>query len=73
MLFKCGSRIYYSRGEERRSAQMRILLGIIIGGGLGFLVGYFGRCASGACPLTGNPYVSTVVGAILGALIAGRF
>jgi hypothetical protein len=52
---------------------MRILLGIIIGGGLGFLVGYFGRCASGACPLTGNPYVSTVVGAVLGALIAGRF
>ncbi|MCX6339953.1 MAG: DUF6132 family protein [Candidatus Aureabacteria bacterium] len=52
---------------------MRILLGVIIGGGLGFLVGYFGRCASGACPLTSNPYVSTVVGAILGALIAGRF
>jgi len=52
---------------------MKVLLGIIIGGGLGFLVGYCGRCSSGACPLTGNPYVSTVVGAILGALIAGRF
>lgn len=52
---------------------MKIALGIVIGAGIGFVWGYFGRCAGGACPLTGNPYVSTVVGAVLGGLIAGGF
>jgi len=49
---------------------LRILIGTIIGGGLGFgwykLVG----CSTGACPLTSNPIVTTIYGAILGALFA---
>ncbi len=49
---------------------MKIALGILIGGLIGFAVGYFGRCISGACPLTGNPIVSTIVGALLGLMIA---
>jgi hypothetical protein len=52
---------------------MKIAIGVIAGGGIGFIIGYFGRCASGGCPLTGNPYVSTIVGAVLGGLIAGGF
>jgi len=50
--------------------KMRIIIGALIGGGIGFLVGYFGKCASGTCPLTSNPIVSTIIGAVLGALIA---
>ena len=49
---------------------MRIIIGALIGGSIGFLVGYFGKCASGTCPLTGNPIVSTIIGALLGAFIA---
>ena len=49
---------------------MKIVLGIVIGGAIGFAVGYFGKCASGACPLTGNPVISTIIGALLGAMIA---
>ena len=49
---------------------MKIILGVLIGGGIGFLVGYLGKCASGTCPLTGNPIISTVIGALIGALIA---
>ncbi|HOE26167.1 MAG: hypothetical protein IT574_03560 [Candidatus Aureabacteria bacterium] len=49
---------------------IRLALGIVIGGGAGFAVGYFGRCATGTCPLTSNPWVSTVVGAVIGALVA---
>ena len=49
---------------------VRIILGIIVGGTLGFALGYFGKCASGACPLTSNPYISTIVGAVFGLLIA---
>jgi hypothetical protein len=50
--------------------KMRIIIGALIGGGIGFLVGYLGKCASGTCPLTGNPIISTIIGAVLGALIA---
>jgi len=49
---------------------VKIVIGILVGGGIGFLIGYFGRCASGVCPLTSNPYVSTIIGALVGLLIA---
>ncbi len=49
---------------------MKIILGIIIGGAIGFAMGYFLRCASGICPLTGNPVISTLIGALLGLMIA---
>jgi len=48
---------------------MKIILGVIIGAVIGFGVGYFGKCTSGTCPLTSNPYVSTVIGALLGAMV----
>ncbi len=48
---------------------LKIILGIIIGGALGFALGYFGKCASGTCPLTSNPYISTIVGALIGLMI----
>lgn len=48
---------------------MKIALGILIGAGIGFAVGYFGKCASGVCPLTSNPLISTIVGALIGAMI----
>ena len=48
---------------------MKILLGIIIGGAIGFAIGYFGKCASGVCPLTSNPLISTIIGALLGAIL----
>ena len=48
---------------------MKIILGVVIGGTIGFAVGYFGRCASGVCPLTSNPVVSAIFGALLGLVI----
>jgi hypothetical protein len=52
---------------------IKILVGIVMGGGIGFAVGYFGKCASGTCPLVGNPIISTIIGALIGALItAGK-
>lgn len=49
---------------------MKMILGIVIGGAIGFGIGYFGKCASGACPLTSNPVISTIIGAVIGAMIA---
>ena len=45
---------------------MKILIGILVGGTIGFSVGYFGKCSSGACPLTSNPWTSMSIGATLG-------
>ena len=49
---------------------MRIFLGIAIGAAIGFALGYFGKCASGVCPLTKNPWISTAVGALFGLMMA---
>jgi len=48
---------------------MKILLGVIAGAAIGFAVGYFGRCSTGTCPLTSNPWVSTVIGAVMGLML----
>ncbi len=48
---------------------MKVLIGAVIGGIIGFAVGYFGKCASGACPLTSNPIISTLVGSAIGAML----
>jgi hypothetical protein len=54
-----------------KSKGVKIVIGAIVGAAIGFAVGYFGKCASGTCPLTSNPFISTVVGGLLGALTAG--
>jgi thioredoxin 1 len=50
---------------------MKVILGLLIGASLGTAIGWRGRCASGACPLTSNPYVGGLYGALMGALFAG--
>ena len=61
------------RLNMKRIMILRILVGVIVGGGLGFgwykLVG----CSTGSCPLTSNPVISTIYGAVVGALVAGSF
>jgi thioredoxin len=52
---------------------IRILLGVLIGGAIGAVLGYVGKCSSGACPLTANPYRGALYGAALGALLAWVF
>ena len=48
----------------------KILLGALIGVAIGAVAGYFGRCSSGACPLTANPLRGAIYGAIMGTLLA---
>ncbi len=50
---------------------LKIVLGVLIGGAVGALIGYKGRCSTGACPLTSSPYVGGMFGAVLGLMIAG--
>ncbi len=47
---------------------------VLIGGGIGLLagalLGYFGKCSSGTCPLTANPYRGAMFGLIIGVFFA---
>jgi len=52
---------------------IRIIFGVIIGGAIGAVLGYFGKCSSGSCPLTANPYRGAIYGAVVGALLASTF
>ena len=45
---------------------MNLVLSILAGAGLGAAVGYFGKCSSGACPLTANWWRGGLYGAFLG-------
>jgi thioredoxin 1 len=48
---------------------IRLLLGVLIGGAIGTVLGYFGKCSSGSCPLTANPFRGAIYGAIVGVLL----
>ncbi len=47
---------------------VRLLIGIAIGGGIGAMLGYWGKCASGACPLTATWQRGAIFGGILGLM-----
>ncbi len=49
---------------------LQLALGLLLGGGLGALLGYFGQCTTGTCPLTANPWRGAFVGAAIGGLFA---
>ena len=53
-----------------KNMMLKILIGAALGGGLGFAYYKFVGCASGACPLTSHPVISTIYGAVLGVLLA---
>ena len=51
----------------------RLIIGICVGGALGFSYYKFVGCSTGACPLTSNPYISTIYGMFMGGLVASSF
>ena len=59
------------RRPKARSKLMRYIIGALIGGIVGF--GYYKLvgCSTGTCPLTSNPWSSTIYGMVMGTMIAG--
>lgn len=43
---------------------------IAVGGIAGFAWYYFVGCATGTCPISSNPYISTGYGALIGGLVS---
>ena len=52
---------------------LRLILGALIGGAVGFAYYKFVGCSTGTCPLTSNPFISSLYGMVAGALIATSF
>ena len=52
---------------------IKLVIGIAIGGALGAVIGYFGKCASGTCPLTATPWRGAIYGAVMGAIFSLSF
>jgi hypothetical protein len=49
---------------------LRILMGLGIGAGIGALMGYFGQCSSGTCPLTSTWWRGAIYGAVMGLVFS---
>jgi hypothetical protein len=45
---------------------------VLLGGAGGFAFYRFVGCKTGMCPITSNPWLSTIYGALLGALLVAR-
>ena len=57
-----------NKERKKMPRLLRIGLGIIIGGGLGYAYYYFIGCNGGTCPITSNPWNSTISGMVLGLI-----
>ena len=51
---------------------LRPLIGAAVGALVGFALYRFVGCKTGACPLTGNPWIATILWALIGMLAAWR-
>ena len=51
---------------------LRLLIGLLTGGVLGFAYYYFIGCNSGGCAITSNPFRMTAYGMLFGALLISK-
>ncbi len=49
---------------------IKLIIGILAGVGIGAVIGHFGKCSTGGCPLTANPFRGAIYGGVMGALFA---
>jgi hypothetical protein len=52
---------------------LKMIIGAIIGGILGFIYYKKVGCPTGACPITSNRYSSTIYGALIGLMLTSSF
>jgi hypothetical protein len=57
--------------HKKGFAMIKTGVGIVVGAIFGFAYYKLVGCSSGTCPITSNPYISTIWGAVMGALVSG--
>ena len=55
--------------QNRWKRYLPMMILTVVGAIAGFLYYRLVGCASGACPITSNPYISTVYGGVIGILL----
>lgn len=58
------------RWLEPDAMLIRTIVSVLLGAAFGFGYHRLVGCRSGACPITANPYVSTIYGAVMGYLFS---
>ena len=56
-----------------KASLIKVIIAILVGGSLGAVMGYFGKCSSGTCPLTATPWRGAIYGAVMGAIFSLSF
>lgn len=49
---------------------IKVFIGIALGAVAGYAYYRFVGCSSGACPITSNPFISTIYGAVVGLFVS---
>jgi hypothetical protein len=62
-----------ARHRRHKGGTVGIVIGLAVGAALGY--GYYRLvgCATGACPITSNPWIATLYGALVGAVAGMSF
>lgn len=47
----------------------RLLIGVAVGALLGGVIGYFGQCSTGTCPLTSTWWRGAIYGGVMGLVL----
>jgi hypothetical protein len=55
------------------SPTVKIILGGLLGAAAGYAWHRLVGCRTGACPITANPWISSVYGLVMGLLLTGSF
>jgi len=63
---------YWQEIAPEKKRVVKPILGIMVGALLGYAYYATVGCASGTCPITSNPVVSTFWGAAIGGLVAAN-
>lgn len=50
--------------------KIRTIIFLVSGAVIGYSAYYFIGCSTGACPLTANPWTSTMIGIVFGGVVS---